>query len=122
VKKTKQSSFAGKRLVDLIISSAEEKLADKITYIDLTGMATPAEYFIICQSDTTVQNRAIADSIIDRCTDNDTRPWHYEGIEDGRWILIDFTDVVVHILLPELRSYYDLESLVAEGKRHEMQQ
>jgi ribosome-associated protein len=117
VNKNPKKPLKGKRLVDLIVEAAQEKLAEKITYIDLTGLATPADFFIICQSDTTVQNRAIADAIIEKGKEHDTRPWHSEGGEDGRWVLIDFTDVVVHILLPELRSYYDLESLWPQGKR-----
>jgi ribosome-associated protein len=78
----------------------------------------PADFFIICQSDTDVQNRAIAASIIDCCTERNTPPWHHEGQGEGRWIVIDFTDVVVHIMLPDLRRYYDLESLWEGGSKN----
>ena len=107
----KETSLGGRQLVDAIIAAAEEKLAEKIVVVDLKGQSVPADFFIICQSDTTVQNSAIADSIIDACAAKNTRPWHYEGGAEGRWIVVDFTDVVVHIMLPELRRYYDLESL-----------
>ncbi|MBN1128483.1 MAG: ribosome silencing factor [Chitinispirillaceae bacterium] len=110
-------SLAGRQLVDLIAWAAQEKLAENITCIDVSGMATTTDFFVICQSDTTVQNRAIANAILDSCRENGTRPWHCEGKEEGRWVLIDFTDVVVHLLLPDLRSYYDLESLWPEGKK-----
>ena len=117
MKKTTHAVLSGTELVELIFAAAQDKLAEKIVSIDLAGMGTPADYFVVCQSDTSVQNRAIAGEIIDRCAEADTHPWHCEGKEDGRWILIDFTDVVVHILLPDLRKYYDLESLWSQGKR-----
>jgi ribosome-associated protein len=113
----KGSSLAGRRLADVIVRAAEEKLAEKISVVDLTGLAMPADFFIVCQSDNSVQNRAIADAIVDACAEKDTLPWHREGEAEGRWILIDFTDVVVHIMLPELRSYYDLESLWRAGSK-----
>lgn len=117
--KTTHTTLSGTKLVELIFAAAHDKLAEKIISINLSGMATPADYFVICQSDTPVQNRAIAEEIIDRCADAGSHPWHVEGKEDGRWVLIDFTDVVVHILLPDLRKYYDLESLWSKGKRRE---
>jgi ribosome-associated protein len=117
VKKNTHTSLSGADLVELIFAAAQDKLAEKIVSIDLSGMATPADFFVICQGDSTVQNRAIAEEIIDRCAEADTHPWHCEGKEDGRWVLIDFTDVVVHILLPDLRKFYDLESLWSQGKR-----
>jgi ribosome-associated protein len=111
VNKTHGKSLAGKKLVEVITAAAENKLSENITVIDLTGLAMPADFFVICQSDTGVGNRAIADEIMDACAEKNTRPWHHEGEGEGRWIVIDFTDVVVHIMLPELRRYYDLESL-----------
>jgi ribosome-associated protein len=111
--------LSGTELVELIFAAAQDKLAEKIVSIDLSGMATPADFFVICQSDTTVQNRAIAEEIIDRCAEAGAHPWHCEGKENGRWVLIDFTDVVVHILLPDLRRYYDLESLWSQEVRRE---
>ena len=119
MKKKPHTILSGTELVELIFNAAQDKLAEKIVSIDLSGMPTPADFFVICQSDTPVQNRAIAEEIIDRCAEADTYPWHCEGKENGRWILIDFTDVVVHILLPDVRKYYDLESLWSQGLRRE---
>jgi len=110
-------SLAGKKLVDLVVSSAQEKLAEKIVIIDHRKSASTADYFVICESSTGVQNGAIADSIVDACSEKGTRPWHQEGNDEGRWILLDFSDVVVHIMLPELRQFYDLEKLWSTGIR-----
>jgi ribosome-associated protein len=112
VNKRTKRPLAGKRLVDAIVASAQEKIAEHITIVDLRELATTtADYFIICQSETTVQNRAIADAIADGCAVKETYPWHTEGAEDGRWILMDFSDVVVHVMLPKLRGYYSLETV-----------
>lgn len=112
-----QKSLAGKRLVDLIVKSAQEKLGEKIAIIDHRKSASTADYFVICESETSVQNRAIADAIIDSCAEKGTTPWHREGSDEGRWILLDFSDVVVHVMLPELRSFYNLEGLWETGIR-----
>jgi ribosome-associated protein len=117
VNKTTIKTLCGKQLVEVIVSAAQEKLAEGLTIIDLHEAAACADFFIICQSETAVQNNAIADTIIDRCARKNTRPWHHEGEDEGRWILLDFTDVVVHIMLPDLRSYYSLETLWTGGKR-----
>jgi ribosome-associated protein len=114
--KTKKP-LAGKRLVDAVTAAAQEKLAEEVVVLNLRRASACADYFIICQSETTVQNRAIAEAILGRCTEKNTRPWRTEGEHDGRWILIDFSDVVVHIMLPDLRSYYNLESLWSDAKR-----
>lgn len=109
--------LAGKKLVDCIVSSVQEKRGEKTTVIDHRKSASTADYFIICESETIVQNRAIADAIVDRCAEKGTRPWHQEGSDEGRWILLDFSDVVVHIMLSELRNYYNLEELWETGIR-----
>lgn len=112
-----QKSLAGLRLADLIVASAQEKLGEKIVIIDHRKSASTADYFIICESETNVQNRAIADAILDNCAEKGTFPWRQEGGNEGRWILLDFSDVVVHIMLPELRTYYNLEDLWSTGIR-----
>jgi ribosome-associated protein len=110
-------SLGGRRLVDVIVAAAQEKLAERLTVIDLYGTLASSDFFIIVQSGTAVQNIAIADSVVEHCARLHTHPWHIEGKREGRWILMDFTDVVVHILLPDLRSYYSLETLWTGGKR-----
>jgi ribosome-associated protein len=110
-------SLAGKRLVNVILAAAQEKLAERLTVIDLHGTSASSDFFIIAQSETAVQNIAIADAVVEHCSRLHTPPWHVEGEREGRWILIDFTDVVVHIMLPDLRTYYSLETLWTGGKR-----
>ena len=77
----------------------------------MTDKSGAADWFIICQADNTSHTSAIADGVIKALKEKHTSPWHQEGLEDGRWALIDYTDVIVHVMLPELREFYDLESL-----------
>jgi ribosome-associated protein len=114
IKPSKQVLF-GKELVDAIVKEAKTNLAEKIVIVDLHGIPGSADWFIICQGETSVHNRAIFNGIVDGLIEKGTRPWKQEGEEDGRWILIDYSDVLVHIMLPELRSYYDIETLWAGG-------
>jgi len=117
VKKSSEKILGGKELVDKIVKSAKDKLAENIVVLDIQGLPGTADWFIICESDNAVHNKAIADAIVRDLNEQGTRAWHEEGTEDGRWILIDYSDVVVHIMLPELRSFYNLEELWAAGKK-----
>jgi len=111
VKDDKKKPLYGRELVDSVVKSLEEKLAEKIVVIDMNNKAGAADWFIICQGDNTSHTSAIADGVISALKEKQTAPWRYEGVEDGRWALIDYTDVVVHVMLPELREFYNLESL-----------
>ena len=119
MKQSNMQPLGGKELVDAIIASAEEKLAENILVLDLNGLSGTADWFVICESETTIQNRAIHDHIVEDLKIKGTRPWLSEGENEGRWILIDYSDVVVHIMLPELREYYDLESLWSRKPKKE---
>jgi ribosome-associated protein len=111
VKRTSKNQISGVSLVKEIIKAAEEKLAENITVVQMDSSSGISDYFIICQGEATVHNQAISSGIVGSLTDMGCKPWHVEGTEEGRWILADFSDVVVHILIPELRTYYSLEKL-----------
>lgn len=116
MKKQNVKSLAGKALVDEIVKVAQEKLAENIVVLDIQKLPGTADWFIICESDNSVHNNAIADSIVESLLEKGTHPWHEEGQDEGRWVLLDYSDVIVHIMLPEIRSHYNLEELWSEGK------
>jgi ribosome-associated protein len=103
--------LAGRQLIDIAARAAFDKKAEDAVLLELSATSGVADWFLICQGDNPIHNRAIADAILDALEENHTRPWHVEGREQGRWILLDYTDVVVHVMLPDLRAYYQLESL-----------
>jgi len=90
---------------------ALEKKANDVIVLDLRNLTSITDYFVICSGDADVQVRAIARNIIDNLENQDVQVWHVEGYEAGRWILLDFVDVVVHIFLQEARQFYGLERL-----------
>lgn len=100
---TQPTSFAA-RVVDCALS----KKAEDLIVLDLRGLADVADSFVVATGYSEVQVQAICDAVIDGV---DEKPLHVEGREFGKWILIDFVDVVVHIMLPEYRNRYRLDRL-----------
>lgn len=105
-------------LNDVIISAMQDIKAKDIVLIDLNTIPeSPADYFIICGADSTTQVNGIADSVLRNVKeDMGLRANHKEGMANGRWVLIDFFDTIVHIFYHETRSYYELEDLWSDGK------
>jgi ribosome-associated protein len=107
----KKETLRGRELADLIAQLADSKKAERISLINLTGTAGIADWFVICQGDNTAHNRAIADAIAEGLKEKNVSAWHIEGREESRWVLLDYSDVVAHVMLPDVRHYYGLEDL-----------
>jgi ribosome-associated protein len=117
MKQQSPSPLCGEKLVNAILKSLEDALAEEITVIDLRKQIGASDWFIVCQGDNNVHTRACADRIYDDLAAMGTKPWQREGIEEGRWILLDYSDVVVHIMLQEVREFYQLEKLWSTGDK-----
>jgi ribosome-associated protein len=109
--KPRNSAPAGRELLPLITEAAIDKKAEDIVILNLKGETGIADYFVICSGDNQHHTRAIRDSIVAALERRGVSLWHSEGEQDGRWVLVDFSDVVVHIMTPEVRRYYALEEL-----------
>ena len=85
---------------------------------DLTGMeGTICRYFVICQGNSPSQVEAITESVGDFVRKElDEKPVHVVGLENAQWVAMDFTDVLVHVFLPDVRMFYDLEHLWDDAK------
>ena len=94
-----------------IAKFALEKKASDIQLLDVRKITSVTDFFIICSGDSTVQVKAIAENIRDRCREDDISVYSLEGLDSLRWVLIDMVEVVVHVFLPDVRSYYQLERL-----------
>ena len=99
-----------------IVELAEDKKAADIVLLDLAGLTTMADYFVICSGGSERQLEAIASGIIGSLRDEKTRPFGREGTAASHWVLVDFGSVVVHILTPPEREYYGLEKLWSEAR------
>lgn len=98
------------------VRAAEEKKALDIKVLDLTGVSSFTDFFVICTGSSTKQNQAISDEVAFRMKKRGELPLSVEGFNQGEWILTDYGDVVIHSLTPKARAYYDLERLWREGK------
>jgi ribosome-associated protein len=99
-----------------IVELAEDKKAADIVLLDLTGLTTLADAFVICSGGSERQLGAIADGIVEGMRAEKTRPIGREGTATSHWVLLDFGSVVVHIFTPPEREYYSLEKHWAEAK------
>jgi ribosome-associated protein len=99
-----------------IVELAEDKKAADIILLDLSGLTTMADYFVICSGGSERQLAAIADGVIGGLRDEKTRPIGREGRAESHWVLIDYGAVIVHIFTPPERDYYGLEKHWSEAK------
>jgi ribosome-associated protein len=99
-----------------IVELAEDKKAADIVLLDLAGLTTMADYFIVCSGGSERQLEAIASGIIGTLRDEKTRPIGREGTAASHWVLVDFGSVVVHIFTPPERDYYGLEKHWSEAR------
>lgn len=99
-----------------IVELAEDKKAADIVLLDLTGLTTLADAFVICSGGSERQLDAIADGIVEGMRAEKIRPIGREGTATSHWVLIDFGAVVVHIFTPPERDYYSLEKRWSEAK------
>ena len=106
----------GAALADRIASIANDRKARDIRVIDLRGIVSYTDFFVICSGNTERQTKAIHDAVHESLKHEDgLLPRRAEGAREARWILLDYLDCVVHIFTPEAREYYRLEQLWGEA-------
>lgn len=107
-----------KQLVESITKGIQEKKGTDIVVADLSGIdGAICHYFVICQGGSPSQVEAIAESVSDFARkDMGEKPTHVVGLENAQWVAMDYTDVLVHVFLPDVRAYYDLEHLWHDAK------
>jgi ribosome-associated protein len=98
------------------VRAAEDKKAQDIRVLDLTGVSSFTDYFVVCTGSSAKQNQAISDEVAIRLKQRGERPLSVEGYRQAEWVLTDYGDLIVHALTPKARAYYDLERLWREGK------
>jgi ribosome-associated protein len=106
-----------KEQIECCVNAALDKKSINNQLLDLRGLTTVADYFMICSGTSTRQVRAIADSIIMELKKHQVVPMSIEGYNDNKWVLVDYGDFIVHVFFDYLREYYDLEGLWREANR-----
>lgn len=105
------------RLLDNIISGIQEKKGKNITVIDLKGISgVICDFFVICEGNTPTQVAAVAESIEHVVKKNTQEsPIRVQGQQMAEWIGIDYGDIIVHVFIPEMRSYFNIENLWSDA-------
>ncbi|HEY8769027.1 MAG TPA: ribosome silencing factor [Thermoleophilaceae bacterium] len=110
------STLDAAALADRVASIASDRKAIDIRLIDLRGIVSYTDFFVICSGNTERQAKAIQDAVYRELKDSEgLLPRRVEGDREARWILLDYLDCVVHIFTPEAREYYRLEQLWGEA-------
>lgn len=104
-------------LQSVIIEAIEDKKGKNIVTIDLSNIETSsAPAFIICQGSNTSQVNAIADNVIKIVKEkHGIKPIHSDGFRNSQWIILDYGSIMVHVFLPDIREFYNLEELWSDG-------
>ncbi len=105
------------KIIKTIIAAIQEKKGSTIISLDLRKInEAVADFFIVCEASNSTQIRAIADNVEycvkESCSEN---PYHHEGFQQLQWVLIDYVNVVVHVMLPETRKFYNLEEMWSDA-------
>ena len=111
-KPVEDSQQIASQIADLML----EKKAIDIQILDVRGLTTLTDFFVICTSESQPQSRAICNHIEDEMLETGIKPWHKEGIEKLDWVLVDFVNIVAQIFSRESREYYDFERLWGDAK------
>ena len=99
--------------------SSLEKKADDVVVLDLRKVSDVSDFFLIAGGYTDIHVRAVAEHVVESLKKNfGIDPWHVEGLENGRWVLLDYIDFVAHIFDTEARDFYQLERLWADADFH----
>lgn len=104
-----------------IVSAAVDRVLERQALdpvlLDVRGLCGYTDYLLILGGRSPRQVRAVAEGVLRGLRQDGFRPYGQEGMDESRWVLLDYSDVVIHILLEELRDFYELESLWAEAPR-----
>lgn len=106
-----------KELVQVAFQAVEDKKAVDPLVLDISPVSLVADYFIICSGRTDIQVQAIAGEVEERLAAEGIRPRRVEGKSEGLWVLLDYSDFVVHIFRQQEREYYNLERLWADARQ-----
>ena len=112
---TAEKNISSDELAQQISEIALTKKAEDVSILDLKELTSITDYFVIASGASDTQVKAIVDAITDEL-EPEIKPWHREGYDNLRWVLLDFVDVVVHVFQRQVREFYDLERLWADAK------
>ncbi len=99
------------KLRDLIVAALEDGKAKDIVKLDVRDMTTMTDYMVVASGTSNRHVRALANAVADKVREAGHRPLGMEGEEGSEWVLLDLQDALVHVMLPRVREFYNLEKL-----------
>ena len=99
------------QLKDLVVEAIEALKGNDIKVMDVRGITSVTDAMIIASGTSSRHVKSLADNVVSECKKNHVRPLGMEGGDNAEWVLVDLGDVVVHLMLPATRQFYDLERL-----------
>jgi ribosome-associated protein len=106
-----KSDTAVEPLGDFVAEVLEDLKAEKIEILDVSHLTSITDRMIVASARSDRHVRAIAEALVERCQARGIVPIGVEGKEGGEWVLVDLADVIVHVMLPHTREFYDIEKL-----------
>ena len=106
-----QAGFEMPPEVRQAVDYALDRKAIDVTVLDLRALSSATDFFVIATGRSDIHVRAVADHVIDSGKRDGNRPEHIEGLDEGRWVLVDYIDYVFHVFHPSVRDFYRLEVL-----------
>jgi len=107
---------AGLLLVRRAARAAQAKKATDLVALDLRELGAVCDYFLLCSAASEIQVKAVTENIEEALREEGLRPWHVEGLEGRRWVLLDYVEVVVHVFHARTREYYLLDRLWGDAR------
>lgn len=105
------STVQSKDLLKLVVAALEERKAVDIRVLDVGAMTTLTDFMVMASGTSGRQLRALSDNVVIKAKERGIRPLGVEGEDTDEWVLVDLIDVIVHIMVPEIRDHYQLEKL-----------
>lgn len=106
--------------LDAALAACEARKSVDGLVLDLRQLSDAADYFVIVSGTSDTHVRAIAEHVIETLQEEGVRPYQVEGLVQGRWVLVDYVDFVVHVFHPTLRAFYQLEGLWGDAPQRRL--
>lgn len=110
--------YTPEQVLEEVLASLDDDKAEEVVQIDLRGRSDVADYMVICSGRSSRQVASIADKLADRLKEKFKLGAKMEGKETGDWVLIDGSDVIIHVFRPEVRDFYQLEKMWVPSAAH----